>query len=36
MQEEFCSIPYQEHQRKPKFVCLAMDCYYKGLSYRDI
>lgn len=32
----FVLTPITNIKGNAKFVCLAMDCYYKGLSYRDI
>jgi transposase-like protein len=32
----FVLSPIKYIKGNEKFVCLAMDCYYKGLSYRDI
>ena len=32
----FVLSPIKNIKGNAKFVCLAMDCYYKGLSYRDI
>jgi len=33
---KFVLSPIKNIKGNEKFVCLAMDCYYKGLSYRDI
>src|SRR3989344_7352191 len=34
--KRFVLSPIKYIKGNAKFVCLAMDCYYKGLSYRDI
>lgn len=34
--KRFVLSPIQKIKGNAKIVCLAMDCYYKGLSYRDI
>jgi len=34
--KRFVLEPIKHLKGNSKFVCLAMDCYYKGLSYRDI
>lgn len=34
--KRFVLEPIKNIKGNSKFVCLAMDCYYKGLSYRDI
>lgn len=34
--KRFVLSPIQKIKGTAKIVCLAMDCYYKGLSYRDI
>jgi len=34
--KRFVLEPIKNIKGNAKFVCLAMDCYYKGLSYRDI
>lgn len=34
--KRFVLTPLPKIKGTPKLVCLAMDCYYKGLSYRDI
>jgi transposase-like protein len=34
--KRFVLSPIKYIKGNEKFVCLAMDCYYKGLSYRDI
>jgi len=34
--KRFVLSPIKYIKGSPKLVCLAMDCYYKGLSYRDI
>lgn len=34
--KRFVLSPIKKIKGNAKFVCLAMDCYYKGLSYRDI
>jgi len=34
--KRFVLSPIKNIKGNEKFVCLAMDCYYKGLSYRDI
>ena len=34
--KRFVLEPIKNIKGNEKFVCLAMDCYYKGLSYRDI
>jgi len=34
--KRFVLTPLKNIKGNAKFVCLAMDCYYKGLSYRDI
>lgn len=34
--KRFVLSPIKNIKGNAKFVCLAMDCYYKGLSYRDI
>jgi transposase-like protein len=34
--KRFVLEPIKYIKGNEKFVCLAMDCYYKGLSYRDI
>lgn len=35
-EKRFVLSPIKNIKGNAKFVCLAMDCYYKGLSYRDI
>ena len=35
-QKKFVLSPIKNIKGNAKLVCLAMDCYYKGLSYRDI
>ena len=35
-QKRFVLEPIQKIKGNSKIVCLAMDCYYKGLSFRDI
>ncbi len=35
-QKRFVLSPIQKIKGNAKLVCLAMDCFYKGLSYRDI
>lgn len=35
-QKKFVLSPIPKIKGNAKLVCLAMDCYYKGLSYRDI
>jgi len=35
-QKRFVLSPIKNIKGNAKIVCLAMDCYYKGLSYRDI
>ena len=34
--KRFVLSPIKSIKVNAKYVCLAMDCYYKGLSYRDI
>ena len=34
--KRFVLSPIKSLKGNAKYVCLAMDCYYKGLSYRDI
>jgi transposase-like protein len=34
--KRFVLSPIKNIKGNAKFVCLAMDCYYKGLSFRDI
>ncbi len=34
--KRFVLSPIKKIKVNEKFVCLAMDCFYKGLSYRDI
>lgn len=34
--KRFVLIPIKNIKGNAKLVCLAMDCYYRGLSYRDI
>ena len=34
--KRFVLSPIKNIKGNAKFVCLAMDCYYRGLSYRDI
>lgn len=34
--KRFVLTPIPKIKGTPKIVCLAMDCYYRGLSYRDI
>ncbi len=34
--KKFVLSPIKNIKGNAKLVCLAMDCYYKGLSYRDI
>jgi putative transposase len=34
--KRFVLTPIPKIKGTPKLICLAMDCYYKGLSYRDI
>lgn len=35
-QKRFVLSPIPKIKGSPKLVCLAMDCFYRGLSYRDI